>query len=432
MRKELERIIEFFKNETNLILIPTILLVILLIISLFIKDFNLLKFFVFFNLLVAFSIFGLVFYLARKPIKEGERTSPFFLIQNLLDFLNEGVAIYDNDFKIVFVNKAFAQIVGLEREDILNLIIDQGMIKNEKYEMLANIFFPFLKGEDLKIISQNPEILEVKFSSPQEKYFYLSYLDIVLANKKYKLRIVLDKTQDVIESQRRLEFIQLVSHNLLTPLSEIRWTLEAMETKNFSEENKELWQRALNIIKSTLGLTEMILTMIRAEGSRLELVIQNVDFKQVIENILEIFEDKIEEKKLKINLQLSDEINTIPGDSNLVSMLFYSLIENAVLYNKMNGGVFISIQKFPHRPYAQIIIEDTGIGMSKEDLENLFKKYYRGKKTKNVNVQGLGIGLYTAKNILDLHGAEIKVESEENKGTKISILWPLDVGLLPH
>lgn len=427
---EKKKIVNFFKKRENLIFIPTGLLLILSVVSLFIKDFNLLKLFVFFDFVVALSVVGTVIYAIKKPV--GREESLLNLIQNLLDFLKEGIAIYDNEFKIVFVNKAFSQITNLEKESIINLIVDQGMIKNERYEMLANIFFPFLTGENIKVISQDPEIIEVKFSSPKEKIFLISYMDITLINRKYKLRIVLDKTEDVLEGQRKLEFVQLVSENLSTPLSEIRWTLEAMDTQNFSDENKKFLESALNIIKSTINLVEVIFAMLRFEEGKLELFIQNVDLKQVVEDVLSIFDEKIEEKKLKVELKISDDVKTIVGDKNMISMLFYSLIENAILYNKVNGEVLISAQKIFYKPYAEIIIQDTGIGMSKEDLENLFKKYYRSKKAKELNVKSFGIGLYTAKHILDLHGAEIKVESEEGKGTKISIAWPLDKSLIPH
>jgi signal transduction histidine kinase len=106
-------------------------------------------------------------------------------------------------------------------------------------------------------------------------------------------------------------------------------------------------------------------------------------------------------------------------------------MENAVLYNKIGGSVMIKVQKMPQRPYLEIIIEDTGIGMSKEDLVNLFKKYYRGKKAKDLNIKGFGIGLYNAKKLANLHGGDIRIESQEDQGTKAVLILPLDSSFIP-
>jgi signal transduction histidine kinase len=255
------------------------------------------------------------------------------------------------------------------------------MIKNERYQTLANIFFPFLQGENLKIVSQKPETIEVKFSQPQEKYFLISYVDIYL-DKKYKLRIVLDKTEDVVEAQKRLEFIQMVGHNLLTPLSELRWNLEAINLNKLPQEERDFLEIALGIIKATVAFAESILTMVETEIGQLKLRIEEVDIEKIIVSLLEILRGKIEEKKLKVNVEIEEKVAKIQADRRVLSLSLFALIENAVLYNKTGGSVIIKIQKMAQRPYLEIIIEDTGIGMSKEDLANLFKKYYRGQKSK--------------------------------------------------
>jgi signal transduction histidine kinase len=304
------------------------------------------------------------------------------------------------------------------------------MIKNERYQTLANIFFPFLQGENLKIVSQNPETIEVKFNQTKERYFLITYVDIYL-DKKYKLRIVLDKTEDIIEAQKKLEFIQMVSHNLLTPLSEVRWNLEAIDLGKISEEDKEFVNSALQIIKSTIIFAESTLTMVATDIDQLKLKIEEVDLEKIIVSLLDILKGKIEEKKLKVNVEIEERISKIQADRRVLSLLLFSLMENAVLYNKIGGSVMIKVQKMPQRPYLEIIIEDTGIGMSKEDLVNLFKKYYRGKKAKDLNIKGFGIGLYNAKKLANLHGGDIRIESQEDQGTKAVLILPLDSSFIP-
>jgi signal transduction histidine kinase len=425
----IEKVKKFFSQKENIILILSVLVLAILFISLFISNFNLLKVSIFINLVLTTLLLIFFLKLQRKP-KE-EKTSFFFsFFQNFLDNLQEGIIVYDDEFKIIFANKSFCDIVNLKKEDLINLIVKNEMIRNERYQTLANIFFPFLQGENLKIISQKPEIIEVKFSQPRERYFLISYFDIYL-DKKYKLRIVLDKTEDVVEAQRRSEFIQMISHNLLTPLGEVRWNLEAIDLDKISEEDKGFINSALQIIKSTIVFAESTLTMVATEIGQLKLKIEEVDLEKIIVSLLDILRGKIEEKKLKINVEIEEKISKVQTDKRVLSLMLFSLIENAILYNKIGGSVMIKIQKMIQRPYLEIIIEDTGIGMSKEDLANLFKKYYRGKKAKDLDVKGFGIGLYNAKKLANLHGGDIKIESQEDQGTKAVLILPLDPSLIP-
>ncbi len=425
MKNLIEKII---KKRNTVIVGWLIFIALLLLVSLFISDFNYLKILVFFNLLLLIGATGFFVYIQKIPSEK--ESSIFLTVQNLLDCLKEGLVIYDQDLKIIFVNQAFINLVNLKKEDLINLQVGQWMIKNEKYEMLANIFFPFLQGEDLKIINQKPEIIEVRFIKPKEKIFLITYLDIYL-DKQYKLRIVYDRTEDILESQRRLEFIQLVSHNLLTPLSEIRWSLEAIDLNKIDEENKQLIETSLRIIKNTTNFVSSILTFLRTESGRLELKIEEIYLEKVFINILDILKEKIEEKKLKVNIEISEKAEKVPGDLSLITSALFSIIENAVVYNKIGGLVEITTRKEPQRPYVEIKIKDTGIGMSEEELKNLFKKYYRGEIAKQLEAKGFGIGLYSARSIINLHGGEIKIESEKEKGTTVTILLPTDPTLIP-
>jgi signal transduction histidine kinase len=425
----IEKIKKFFSQKENTLLGLFIIVLIVLFSALFVSTFNLLKILIFIILILIATIFVFFLQITKKRPKE-EKTSLFFsFIQNLLDNLHEGIVIYDDEFKIIFVNKSFCELVNLKKEDLINLIVKNEMIKNERYQTLANIFFPFLQGENLKIVSQKPETIEVKFSQPREKYFLIIYVDIYL-DKKYKLRIVLDKTQDVIEAQKRLEFIQMVGHNLLTPLSELRWNLEAINLNKLPQEERDFLEIALKIIKATVAFAESILTMVETEIGQLKLRIEEVDIEKIIVSLLDILRGKIEEKKLKINIEIEEKVSKIQVDRRVLSLTLFALIENAVLYNKTGGSVMIKIQKMTQRPYLEIIIEDTGIGMSKDDLANLFKKYYRGKKAKDLDIKGFGIGLYNAKKLANLHGGDIIVDSQENKGTKATLILPLDPSLI--
>jgi signal transduction histidine kinase len=426
----IEKIKKFFSQKENIALSISILAIIILSVSLVVSSFNLLKFLNFIILIITIALLIFLIQILQKPKRERIQFF-FYFIENLIDNLQEGIVIYNDEFKIIFANKAFCKLVNLEKEDLIDLVVKNEMINNERYQTLANIFFPFIQGEDLKIVNQNPETIEVKFNEPTIRYFLVSYVDIYL-DKKYKLRMVLDRTKEVLDAVKRLEFLQLVTHNLLTPLNEVRWNLESIDLNTISKkEDKEIIDFSLQIIKTLIIFAESILTMVATETGKVEFRFEEINLENIIVSLLSTLKTKIEEKKLRINIEIDEKVSKIQADYRVLSIALFALIENAVLYNKTGGSIIIKAKKMPQRPYLEITIEDTGIGMSKEELMNLFQKYYRGKRVKELAIKGFGLGLYNSKRLINLYGGDIKVESQENKGTKVTVVIPLDINLVP-
>lgn len=421
------KILEKFKKQPTIYFLGFFLF--LLIVGLLITDFNFLKIYLFILILILLNFLGYQFYLFKKPPKE---KSVFPILTDILENLQEGIVFYDENLKIIYANKKFAEIVNLKKSDLEKLEVGQWMLKNKTYEILGNIFFPFINGEEVKIISEKPfEIIEVSFKFPEEKYYTLGYWEAEIENKKIRIRLIIDRTKDVVESKKRMEFIQFVSHNLLSPLSEIRWLLESLEEESLSEENKKIINDVLEIIRNSIIFSQNVLTFVRAEKGILNLNIGKFNLEELLKKILLSFQRRIKENNLKIEAEIYEKAKNLIGDETLIFLALFSIIENAIVYNKSGGLVKITAKKIEGRPYAEIIIEDTGIGMSSDVLENLFKPYFRGKEAKEKEVGRFGIGLYLAKKIIDLHGGEIKVFSEENKGTKVVISLPLEKSLIP-
>lgn len=412
-------------TKKNLAILIGVLIVLILGWALFIDKFNLLKAIIFIALLGLIFIIGLLFFVREEKVSPAKSTSNIFELElALLDSLSEGIVAYDDSFKILFVNKVFAEAVDLSREELIGLKVEQAMIKNERYKKLANIFFPFLEGEGIKIISKNPEVIEVKFNLPQERYLRITYLNLE-QTLKFKLRIIMDKTDDIIENNQRTEFFQFLSHSILTPLNEIKWLLESFNTGTLDSNNKEIYSLLLGIVKNSIIFFELIISNLKLETSQLIPKITKVDVNKAIVTILDILKEQIKSKNLKVNVEISERVDFISADESLFLLTLYSLIENAVIYNKDQGSVKITFEKVPNEAYVKITIQDTGIGISDEDKKNIFRKYYRGSKASEKKPKGFGIGLYMAKTITNIHGGDLKLESKENEGTTVTILWPV-------
>lgn len=414
-------------TKKNLAILTGVLVLLILGWALFVDKFNLLKIIIFVALLGLGFIVGLLFFM--KEEKELPTKSPsdiFSLELALLDSLNEGIVAYDNSFKILFVNKVFTEEVDLSREELIGLKVEQAMVKNERYKKLANIFFPFLEGEGIKIISKNPEIVEVKFSFPQEKYLQITYLNLE-ETLNFKLRIIIDKTSDVIENNQRTEFFQFLSHSILTPLNEMKWLLESFNPNTLDSNNKEVFYLFLDVVKNSIIFFELIISNLKLETSQLIPKITKVYVNKAVVTILDILKEQIKSKNLKVNVEIGEKVDFISADESLFLLTLYSLIENAIVYNKDGGSVKIIFDKVPNEAYVKIVIQDTGIGISDEDKKNIFRKYYRGTKASEKKPKGFGIGLYMAKTITNIHGGDLKLDSKENEGTTVTVLWPIKI-----
>lgn len=417
--------LEQILKKKNLAILIGILVLLILGWALFIDKFNLLKTIIFVALLGLIFVIGLLFFIREEKVSSTKSASDIFELElTLLDSLSEGIVAYDDSFKILFVNKVFAETVDLSREELIGLKVEQAMIKNERYKKLANIFFPFLEGEGIKIVSKNPEIIEVKFNLPQERYLRITYLSFE-ETLKFKLRIIIDKTDEIMENNQRTEFFQFLSHSILTPLNEIKWLLESFNTETLDNNNKETCSLLLSIVKNSIIFFELIISNLKLETSQLIPKITKVDINKAVVTILDILKEQIRSKNLKVNVEISERVNFVSADESLFLLTLYSLIENAVIYNRDQGFVKISFDKVPNEAFVKITIQDTGIGINDEDKKNIFRKYYRGAKASEKKPKGFGIGLYMAKTITTIHGGDLKLESKENEGTTVTILWPV-------
>lgn len=118
-------------------------------------------------------------------------------------------------------------------------------------------------------------------------------------------------------------------------------------------------------------------------------------------------------------------------DEKRLAIALTNFLENAIRYNVANGEVIVRIEQVPNKPFVEVSIRDTGIGIPPEAIPNLFKKFFRAENAVTSQTEGSGLGLYMAKGIVNAHGGEVRAESELNRGTIMYFTLPTDPSLLP-
>jgi len=228
------------------------------------------------------------------------------------------------------------------------------------------------------------------------------------------------------------EFLNTVSHQLRTPTSIFRGTLSMLtEDKSLSEEEKEQFMsNARAGADRLLIILNGIMDAASFEGKLPSFTFKPSNIEQVIQESMKLFTKGLVQEK-QITLEYQKPIEKLPQiliDPDSIQSAITKLIDNAIWYTKKNGKVIVSCKKIDNN--IQIKVKDTGIGLTQEDKQILFKKFSRGRGSHGMNVNSSGLGLYIAKKIIQVHKGTIKAESEgEDKGSTFTITLPVRQGV---
>lgn len=228
--------------------------------------------------------------------------------------------------------------------------------------------------------------------------------------------------EDILKaSKMRQDFTANVTHELKTPLTAISGYAELMETgmtdeeqvKHFSSQIRQNSARLLTLINDIIKLSELDS---REEMISLETVEISYLVKKCVDN-LQFYADKHD-----VRLTFEGEACKIRANVDMLEELVINLCDNAIRYNDKNGSVWVCVRREDDR--VILSVKDNGIGISKEHQERIFERFYRVDKSRSKETGGTGLGLAIVKHIVALHDANIEVESEVGKGSKISVIFP--------
>ncbi len=239
----------------------------------------------------------------------------------------------------------------------------------------------------------------------------------------------LEPFMDMIEQQHeeilrsanmRVEFTANVSHELKTPLTSISGYAELIESgmaqgeqaKTFAAEIHKSANRLLTLINDIIRLSQM-------DAPMPDLKFEPVDLAQIAANTFEQLE--MSARKADVTLQLDAKPAMVEADRQMMDELLYNLCDNAIRYNVHGGSVKLEVR--PVRDKVIVCVQDTGIGISPENQEHVFERFYRVDKSRSKATGGTGLGLAIVKHIAVKHNAQIELESELGRGTKISVIF---------
>ncbi|ULL19969.1 sensor histidine kinase [Paenibacillus sp. H1-7] len=235
-----------------------------------------------------------------------------------------------------------------------------------------------------------------------------------------KLEIV-DQEKKKLE-QIRQDFLANVSHELRTPLTAMQGFLEALQDGLIDESAKPRYYGI--IYNETLHMNRLvddIMDLIKLENNEIILSRSPVDVKSLLTQIAFKFEPEASAKGTSIGLQISTELPKAYADLSRLEQIANNLIKNAIKFTE-NGSIVI--RAFYEEPYIRIVFSDTGIGISPDDLEMIWERFFKVDRGRSKKNQGTGLGLAIVRELVMLHEGKIEVQSEIDKGTTFNVWIP--------
>lgn len=224
--------------------------------------------------------------------------------------------------------------------------------------------------------------------------------------------------------QIRFQFLSVLSHELKSPINAIEGYMKIMQDRQVGDNINDyaaMIDRSMERLKGMRTLILDLLDLTQIESGKKVRSIKKIDLHEIAKMAIDSIEPLAIQKQVKLYLEGEDNV-VIQSDKDELEIVLNNLISNAVKYNRDGGKVFIDISST--NTNVKISVEDTGIGMSKEDIEKLFHEFVRIKNSKTKNVTGSGLGLSIAKKMVELNGGTIKVESTPDVGSKFIVTLP--------
>jgi heavy metal sensor kinase len=219
------------------------------------------------------------------------------------------------------------------------------------------------------------------------------------------------------------QFSADASHELQTPLTILRGEIEvALRTLRDPDEYQRVLKSALEEIDRLTRLVEGLLLLARADAGVLRMDHQSVDLAQLVEDVYR--QAKILADARNIRLLLGEmEPLSIQGDYERLRRVLLNLVDNGIKYTPAGGRVTLALQR--EGQWASFQVADSGIGLSPEDRERIFERFYRSAEARSQGEGGSGLGLCIARSIVEAHGGRIQVESTPGQGSTFTVLLPL-------
>jgi len=333
-------------------------------------------------------------------------------LATILDNMTDAVIMIDSEGNISLANRA--------AEKLFN-------IKEARNKPLIEVVRDHEVDELLKLCLKTAGTQTVQYESGISKRYLRAIAIPVLHNELTSVLLLLQDLTELRNLQTtRRELIGNISHEFRTPLAGIKAMVETLRDGAIDDKKsaRDFLTRIDNEVARLTQLVAELTELSRIETGKAELKKEPVNLNQLVEEVIARFSPQTERQKIAIARDLAADLPSVPADKDRVRQVIANLVHNAIKFTRPGGRITITTRTLEGA--VVVDIADTGIGIPKEDLARVFERFYKGDKARAG--EGTGMGLAIAKHVVEAHGGNIWVESEEGKGSTFSFSMPLQAG----
>jgi PAS domain S-box-containing protein len=341
----------------------------------------------------------------------------------ILESTAEGVVVGDGEGHIVVVNAAAERILGTSRKRILGRSL-KGLTGHTALD----------PSSDWGMIAESDTPLQTVFEL-EGKIVHISAAPVLTpsGDNLGVVAILRDISREAEAERSKSEFITAISHELRTPLTAIRGYTEALDGGMVGPMS-EAQAHFLSIIRDNAlrmgNLAENLIAISELEKGGLKLEYVETDVHLAIGDVTRAFRSELEARQLELVLELDGDLHTIEADPARVRQIVDNLVSNAVKFTYPGGRVTIGttlLRDDGERPqkHCAIWVEDTGIGISPEEQEHIWERFYRPVNPLAMEASGLGVGLSIVKSLVQAHNGRVWLESTPGVGSRFTVLLPI-------
>ncbi len=334
-------------------------------------------------------------------------------LSSVLSHMTDGVVAADKEGKIILINTQAEILLNVSQHEILGLSIIE-LLRLENTMTLAELY-------------DHTDPLLLDFSDEDKQYLLEASFSVIQKEEgSYSgiITVLHDVTEQEKVEQERREFVANVSHELRTPLTSMKSYLEALEdgaihdptiAPKFLNVTQTETERMIRLVNDLLQLSKM-------DSKDYRLYLETIDITQLLNHIIDRYELVSNNEKIYFERNLVDHPLFATVDKDKMIQVLDNVLSNAVKYSPEGGEICVTLEE--EEKHLRISVTDEGVGIPKDNLPQVFDRFYRVDKARSRRLGGTGLGLAIAKQITLALGGSISIDSEWNVGTTITLTLP--------
>lgn len=221
----------------------------------------------------------------------------------------------------------------------------------------------------------------------------------------------------------KYEFLSVVTHKFRTPLTRIKWSVQLLETSKDVEEKSVAAEQIAESAQKLVDLTDILVDASKMEGRMYRYNFEMNNLNRIVREVYDSVKNRMEQKGISYSYDFDDGLSKIYADDRRLQFALHIFFENAISYTPKGGSIFVKIKKQDDEIIFSIT--DSGIGLTAEEKNFLFSKFYRGQRAKLADTEGMGIGIFMAKRIIERHEGKVWATSAgPNRGSTFLASFP--------